>query len=288
MTDVTTQMIYRVRRDAFFKEQEERIENSERDKEFKILTDNFTKGYIIRKSRQKSGDSISFYLEVIIYESGRRKRIRKYIRKDELTWIEGKLAKKKENRQQYKQMRKNVKKWGRALKGYEEVRTVEKEMRESFMKQCEEDKRHINYEQYENTHNIITMAGDRVRSKGECIVANILYSLGIVTQYEPLLAKQYYDRRTRRTYLECTYPDFAIFVNGKMTIIELLGMVDDEEYWKNWKLKEEKYKKFGYRRGENLLCFTCKDKQDFDSQKIAQVLVDVLENNISKTYIKVG
>ena len=116
----------------------------------------------------------------------------------------------------------------------------------------------------------------------------MLYSLGIVNQYEQLISQQCYNRTTRRIYTEIAYPDFVIFIDGKKFLTELLGMSDNENYWETWEKKEQKYKEMGYVRGENLICFTCNDTQDFDSQKIMKTLIDVMGMRIPQDYVKVG
>lgn len=78
-----------------------------------------------------------------------------------------------------------------------------------------------------------TLSGDLVRSKSEVIIANILFQSGIPFTYEaPLFAPD----RTWRV------PDFTISYNGIAYYWEHLGMLDDDEYEKDWINKESWYK----------------------------------------------
>ena len=262
---------------------------------FSVLTNNFTKGCIIyKKEKRKSGSNgnvrtyIYAYLEVVSYENGVRKRTQKYIRKSELNRLKERLAQKQQTRKRYREAARNLRKWERKFQKYQNSHSMDLNMRSTFMAQVERDKCLTNHKHYENLKKIITISGERVRSRGECIIANMLYSLGIVSQYEPLITQTCYNRTTRRRYLEFAYPDFVVFINNKMFLIELLGMSDDKDYWENWERKEEKYKEMGYVKGENLICFTCDDGQDFDSQQVMQTLLDIMEKNVVKSYVKIG
>ena len=78
-----------------------------------------------------------------------------------------------------------------------------------------------------------TLSGDRVRSKSEVIIANILFDRKITFTYEePLVVDgQSYS------------PDFTIRWKGRTYYWEHLGLLDQEEYFGDWKLKEAMYKK---------------------------------------------
>ncbi|MEL1243990.1 RecQ family ATP-dependent DNA helicase [Flavobacterium sp. DGU11] len=77
-----------------------------------------------------------------------------------------------------------------------------------------------------------TLSGHLVRSKSEVIIANILTERNINFEYEPMLFSV--DR-------ELYSPDFAIAHNGKVYYWEHLGMLDNEEYRSNWKIKKQWY-----------------------------------------------
>lgn len=104
---------------------------------------------------------------------------------------------------------------------------------------------------------IITIQGEIVKSKGEAIIANFLYTNGIKYEYERIYREVMKDRRTYK-------PDFTIEVNNQIIYIEYFGLSnykDNElyKYEKNRKIKEEYHRKnhtkfisIDYMRGENI------------------------------------
>lgn len=80
-----------------------------------------------------------------------------------------------------------------------------------------------------------TRKGDRVRSKSEVIIANLLYDLGISYEYEK---KLFY---TKTKWIE---PDFTININSKEFYWEHLGMLGIESYDDRWLEKLNIYKKY--------------------------------------------
>lgn len=80
-----------------------------------------------------------------------------------------------------------------------------------------------------------TLSGDMVRSKSEVIIANILFQSSIPFKYEePLVAP---DGSWR-------LPDFTIEWNGEKYFWEHLGMLDNEDYERDWSYKEAWYHKY--------------------------------------------
>lgn len=78
-----------------------------------------------------------------------------------------------------------------------------------------------------------TLKGDKVRSKSEVIIANLLYEYKIKYEYE---RKLYYGENK---WIE---PDFTIFLaNGEEVYWEHLGMIGTESYDKRWIEKLEIY-----------------------------------------------
>lgn len=97
----------------------------------------------------------------------------------------------------------------------------------------------------ENTPEIITERGERVRSKSEKIIADKLYSLGIPYRYEyPLVLVG----NTK------VYPDFTILKmpQREEVYLEHLGMLDDENYMDMVMYKLNTYEKNGIYLGVNL------------------------------------
>ena len=77
-----------------------------------------------------------------------------------------------------------------------------------------------------------TLSGDFVRSKSEVIVANILYQSGVPFDYEAALTAPDGSRRV---------PDFTIQWRGKTYYWEHLGMLEAEEYAREWQQKRTWY-----------------------------------------------
>ncbi len=81
-----------------------------------------------------------------------------------------------------------------------------------------------------------TVKGDRVRSKSEVIIANLLTAYGIIYEYEKPLVYE------NGKWIE---PDFTIFQsNGKILYWEHLGMLGVESYDNRWLEKQDIYDKY--------------------------------------------
>lgn len=79
----------------------------------------------------------------------------------------------------------------------------------------------------------LTTKGDRVRSKSEVIIANILHSCGVPYEYEQ---KLYYEPG------RCIEPDFTVKLPDGTTVYwEHLGMLGVESYDEHWKKKKAIY-----------------------------------------------
>lgn len=106
-----------------------------------------------------------------------------------------------------------------------------------------------------------TERGEKVRSKSEAIIANMLHSLGIDYRYEYPIegCKQPGIRR----------PDFVVFDAEHTPILwEHLGMLDKEGYRKRWDAKLAWYEANGFTQGVDL--FITRDDPDggLDSQRL--------------------
>jgi ATP-dependent DNA helicase RecQ len=81
-----------------------------------------------------------------------------------------------------------------------------------------------------------TSKGDKVRSKSEVIIANLLFHHGIEYKYE--LPLEYEEWKQIK-------PDFTIFLsNGRKIFWEHLGLLGIEEYDKTWLYKMNIYDKY--------------------------------------------
>ena len=116
---------------------------------------------------------------------------------------------------------------------------------------------------------------ERVRSKSEVIIANILYKLGIPYRYEyPVLTKS----------LGTLYPDFFVLDlwNREEVIFEHFGRLDADNYRKRTKDKIEAYVQEGYTLGDGLI-FTF---EDIDSPLDMRYLTDLLMNRFPHVTFK--
>jgi hypothetical protein len=80
-----------------------------------------------------------------------------------------------------------------------------------------------------------TLSGDLVRSKSEVIIANILFDRNIPFFYEKMLYAP--DG-------SCYLPDFTIHCNGTEYYWEHLGMLESEDYARNWNKKVRWYQNY--------------------------------------------
>lgn len=116
---------------------------------------------------------------------------------------------------------------------------------EIFIKNWEEVTYQGN-EFYRNDVEIYTYKGERVRSKSECIIANLLYQEGIPYRYEqPLYLHG----------LGWVYPDFTI-LNVRLRkefYLEHMGLMDDPEYMEKALNKINVYIENGIFPGDQLL-----------------------------------
>lgn len=93
---------------------------------------------------------------------------------------------------------------------------------------------------------LFTERGERVRSKSEMIIADLLYREDIPYRYEcPLFLRGY----------GTVYPDFTVLdVNGRKEIYwEHLGLMDDPSYVEKNLLKIDRYEKNGIVIGDSLI-----------------------------------
>lgn len=107
-----------------------------------------------------------------------------------------------------------------------------------------------------------TESNDRVRSKSEVIISNILYRSGIECKYEE---KLFYNESQ---WIE---PDFTIIYNGEKYYWEHLGMLGDEEYDSHWSWKKKIYKSLNIK---NLII-----------TQESCVLSDIVNHKIKSTFV---
>jgi hypothetical protein len=135
----------------------------------------------------------------------------------------------------------------------------------------EEKKDNIDYEY----HRILTKKGDFVRSKNELFIANVLDSLGIPYLYE----QELYLRMPGNPSIP-QIPDYSLPQDsGNPVYIEMLGMMDKDNYKRNWENKRELYEHNSIIMGKNLICFSSKGKS-FNYSIIEAVLKNFKNNGI--------
>lgn len=118
----------------------------------------------------------------------------------------------------------------------------------------------------ESIPEIYTAKGERVRSKSEVIIADILFHAGIPYRYEyPIFLKGWGQ----------VYPDFTVLnVNKRKEIIwEHLGMMDDPGYVENALKKIELYEQNGIYPGDSLI-LTYETKKNPINQKVVRELIN--------------
>jgi len=91
----------------------------------------------------------------------------------------------------------------------------------------------------------VTLRGDKVRSKSERVIANMLFKNKIAYRYEPAF---YIEEKT-------FYPDFLIkTLDGEYIVWEHFGLMDNEEYYLHAINKIRKYRQAGFVQHKNLIC----------------------------------
>ena len=136
----------------------------------------------------------------------------------------------------------------------ESLVTSNKEYREEWLSEEYQGK-----EFREDTSEIYTDRGERVRSKSEKIIADKLYNENIPYRYEYPLDIPYFG---------IIYPDFTILDEEKRRniIYEHFGLMDDENYVNKAISKIQLYASAGYILGDNLFITMETSVKPFDSR----------------------
>lgn len=136
------------------------------------------------------------------------------------------------------------------------------------------------YQPYEEPpHRHKTLRGDRVRSKSEVVLANLLTSLGVQYEYEaPLVIGQGDNTRT-------IHPDFTIrqTKDGRPIYVEHLGMMDNFTYRSDWNERLALFGRAGIALIEDgggpngVLITTTEDRGSIDCEAIKDRLQPVID-----------
>lgn len=122
----------------------------------------------------------------------------------------------------------------------------------------------------EDSPEIITEHGERVRSKSEKMIADKIYSMDIPYKYEcPLYLKGY----------GVVYPDFQLLNVGRRSVVVLehFGMMDDSEYASKALKKIELYERNGYYPGINLIITHETSERPIDMRIVENLIMSVFD-----------
>jgi len=123
-----------------------------------------------------------------------------------------------------------------------------------------------------------TLRGEKVRSKSEACIADILYLAGIPYRYECQLVVNG----------ETFYPDFVIMdpSTGKIYIWEHFGLMDDRDYYLRTVHKISAYAAEGYLPEKNFI-ITYEDENDpFTTVQAAEKVSHYFHRNVSSMLIR--
>ncbi|MDR0286966.1 MAG: hypothetical protein LBI03_04555 [Clostridiales bacterium] len=252
----------------------------------------YIKGSIItKKAVRKINDTFHVYeykyLEYYIEKDGKKVKRQKYIKKDDVANMEKEIKERNEYKKQKALLQKNVKIWQSKLSIYEkqgafsmaqlnnEIENYVNLSLKADHHRLKKNNENNRYDDYKNE----TENGDRVRSKNEAFVGNILSNLKIPYFYE----------RELKLIGGNFKPDYELEIDGKPLYIEILGIMDNEDYRNKWQRKYEIYKQNGIELGKNLLCFSIDDPQELNCRKLKNVLENfVKRGKIPKEIVKLN
>lgn len=114
---------------------------------------------------------------------------------------------------------------------------------------------------------LLTDLGESVRSKNECLFANKLREMGIPYVYELVLSNE-------------VAPDFTVFIGEAVYYIELLGMMEQEEYRKRLREKLEIYRRMKILPGGRLILVDMTGGAD--TRRLEELLRRLLDGAVPK------
>lgn len=117
-----------------------------------------------------------------------------------------------------------------------------------------------------------TRRGERVRSKAEVIIADMLVDMQVPYKYEyPVLMKDG----------EVCYPDFTILLphSKEIKYLEHCGMMDDEKYLDRFFNKLSIYNRNGIVLGRNLFMTFESKKHVLDMRELKRVIESIIESD---------
>ncbi len=122
---------------------------------------------------------------------------------------------------------------------------------------------------------LVTLNGERVRSKSELIIADRLKSAGIPYYYERKFT--FYNEENRDT--ETWFPDFQMFNvrTRKKYYWEHFGIMDNPDYCASCQYKLETYSKHGIVMGNNLIVTMESSKHNLNVSYIDRLINGLLK-----------
>ena len=128
-----------------------------------------------------------------------------------------------------------------------------------------EEYEQLNYKPEEKRH--ITSRGERMRSKSEMLIAELLYSFGIEFRYEQIV------RIGSKTFA----PDFTIrLADGRIIYWEHMGKTSDKDYVRSQFRKIEYYAESGIVPWDNLIVTFDDTDGNLDIRSIKSIIVNRL------------
>ncbi len=111
-------------------------------------------------------------------------------------------------------------------------------------------------------------AKESMRSRAELIVGDILQRLNIEYVYE------YY---VKEAAVSC---DFLMYICGRRYYLEVLGMMDRDDYRSRWAEKEAAYSRAGIEKGINLIVFDLSERDYIDAAWLTDVIAGVAAGKV--------
>ena len=127
-------------------------------------------------------------------------------------------------------------------------------------------KSHTPDSEKETKENYFNINGYSMRSKNEMIFASMLDELRVPYLFEMQLKTWYMGR---------LFPDFTIFVNDDFIHVELLGMLDKEDYCSDFEIKQKKYQKIR----EKVVYLDVTD--GIDMRKLKEIIYKILNCDLN-------
>lgn len=277
-------------RTIFFKKYKEIFASFIHASEFTPLTGTLLTKKIRKKYKDKVYEYTCLYIQRVVYREGSKKYIQEYVPKSKEAEIKLAFSLHKQRLRLVSSLSVQLKKMEKDLLHLfpsSDLSALQSEavqeyslIRDSELFRAQKPVPDINSE----NPRIVTLKGDYVHSKNECIFANILASLEIPYWYEKELLL--FPRSGSKKI--SIRPDFTIFVDNNPIYIELLGMMDKRDYAVNWEYSLTTYRTNGIFPGKNLVCFSFTNGSTINCLTLLSTVKQILEGNIPDHIVDCG